>query len=76
MIAILHDMMHECIENYANDIVVKSIKVLDHFKNLRKKVSIAYESSKVRIWSFSGKVLSLVVHRKGINVNPANVEAI
>ncbi|OMP00330.1 reverse transcriptase [Corchorus capsularis] len=36
MTAIFHDMLHECVEDYVDDIVVKSKKAADHLTDLRK----------------------------------------
>lgn len=36
MIAIFHDMLHECLEDYIHDIVVKSKEVSQHVDDLRK----------------------------------------
>ena len=82
MTAIFHDMMHDCMEDYVDDIVVKSKKVFDHFQDLRRvfersrKFKLRMNPLKCAFGVSAGKFLGFVVHRKGIDVDPAKVKAI
>ncbi|OMO98613.1 reverse transcriptase [Corchorus capsularis] len=82
MTAIFHDMMHVCIEDYVDDIVVKSKRVSDHFSDLRRvfercrKYKLRMNPLKCAFGVTSGKFLGFMVHRKGIDVDPAKVAAI
>ncbi|OMO94091.1 reverse transcriptase [Corchorus capsularis] len=82
MTAIFHDMMHVCIEDYVDDIVVKSKRVSDHFSDLRRvfercrKYKLRMNPLKCAFGVTSGKFLGFMVHRKGIDVDPAKVTAI
>ena len=82
MTAIFHDMMHQELEDYVDDIVVKSKKRGEHFYVLRK-VFERCRAFKLRINPLkcafgvsSGKLLGFLVHSKGIDVNPAKATAI
>uniref|UniRef100_A0A2N9IES3 Uncharacterized protein n=1 Tax=Fagus sylvatica TaxID=28930 RepID=A0A2N9IES3_FAGSY len=60
MTAMFHDMMHREIEDYVDDIVVKSKTRGDHFSILKKLANF---------WAS-------LVHRRGIDVDPARSSAI
>ena len=77
MTAIFHDMMHQELENYVDDIVVKSRRREEHFHVL-KKVFERCRAFKLRMNPLkcafgvsSGKLLGFLVHSKGIDVDPA-----
>ena len=77
MMAIFHDMMHQELEDYVDDIVVKSKKRGEHFYVLRKVFEIC-RAFKLRMNPFkctfgvsSGKFLGFLVHNRGINIDPA-----
>lgn len=36
MTAMFHDMMHDCLKDYVDDIVVKSKKTLNHLGDMRR----------------------------------------
>ena len=82
MAAIFHDMMHQELEDYVDDIVVKSKKREEHFYVL-KKVFERCRAFKLRMnplkcafgVSFR-KFLGFLVHSRGIDVNPAKAMAI
>ena len=82
MTLIFHDMMHECIEDYVDDIVVKSKEAASHIVDLRRvfercrKYKLRMNPLKCAFGVMSGKFLGFVVHRKGIDVDPAKVKAI
>ena len=77
MMAIFHDMMHQELEDYVDDIVVKSKKRGEHFYVLRK-VFERCRAFKLRMNPFkcafgvsSGKFLGFLVHNRGIDIDPA-----
>ena len=82
MTAIFHNMMHQELEDYVDDIVVKSKRREEHFYVL-KRVFERYKSFKLRMNPLkcafgvsSEKFLGFLVHSRGINVDPTNATAI
>ena len=82
MTAIFHNMMHQELEDYVDDIVVKSKKRGEHFYVLRK-VFERCRAFKLRTNPFKcafgvsfGKFLGFLVHSRGIDVDPAKATAI
>ena len=82
MTAIFHDMMQQELEDYVDDIVVKSKKREEHFYVL-KRVFERCRAFKLRMNPLkcafgvsSGKFLGFLVHRKGIDVDPAKTTTI
>ena len=82
MTAIFHDMMHQELEDYVDDIVVKSKKRKEHFYVL-KKVFERCRAFKLRMNPLKcafgvsfGKFLGLLVHSRGIDVDPAKATTI
>ena len=82
MTAIFHDMMHQELEDYVDDIVVKAKKREEHFYVL-KKVFERCRAFKLRMNPLkcafgvsSGKLLGFLVHNRGIDVGPAKAIAI
>ena len=82
MMAIFHDMMHQELKDYVDNIVVKSKKRGEHFYVLRK-VFERCKAFKLRMNPFkcafgvsSGKFLGFLVHSKGIDVDPTKATAI
>ncbi|KAL6185431.1 hypothetical protein ACLB2K_041565 [Fragaria x ananassa] len=82
MTAIFHDMMRKEVEDYVDDLVVKSKTRGEHWSILRKvlkrcrayivKLNPKKFSFKVSI----GKFLGFVVHNRGIDVDPDKARAI
>uniref|UniRef100_A0A2N9HNA1 Uncharacterized protein n=1 Tax=Fagus sylvatica TaxID=28930 RepID=A0A2N9HNA1_FAGSY len=77
-----HDMMHREIEDYVDDIVVKSKTREDHFGILKKVFEIC-RLYKLKMNPFkcafrvsAGKFLGFLVHQRSINVDPARASAI
>ncbi|EOY09501.1 Uncharacterized protein TCM_024918 [Theobroma cacao] len=76
------DMMHDCMEDYMDDIVVKSKKASDHFEDLKRifercrKYILRMNPLKCAFGVTVGKFLGFVVHRKGIDVDLAKIKAI
>ena len=80
--AIFHNMMHQELEDYVDDIVVKSRRREEHFRVL-KRVFERCRAFKLRMnllkCSFevsSGKFLGFLVHSRGIDVDPAKATTI
>ena len=82
MTAIFHDMMHQELEDYVDDIVVKSKKRGEHFYVLRKvfercrAFKLTMNPLKCAFGVSSRKFLGFLVHSRGINVDPAKATAI
>ena len=82
MTAIFHDMMHRELEDYVDDIVVKSIRREDHVQILRKvfercrAFKLRMNPLKCAFGVSFGKFLGFLVHNKGIDVDPAKAMAI
>jgi hypothetical protein len=82
MTVMFHDMMHREIEDYVDDIVVKSKTRKDHF-GILKKVFERCQLYKLKMNPFkcafgvsTGKFLGFLVHQCGIDVDPARASAI
>ena len=82
MTTIFHDMMHQELEDYVDDIVVKSRRREEHFHAL-KRVFERCRAFKLRMNPLkcafgvsSGKFLGFLVHNRGIDVDPAKATAI
>lgn len=79
---IFHDMMHKNIKDYANDTLVKSMKISTHLSRLgpildrTKKFKLRLNPKKCAFGVTSGKLLGYIVSAKGIEVDPEKVKAI
>ena len=80
--AIFHDMMHQELENYVDNIVVKSRRREEHFHMLRK-VFERCRAFKLRMNPFKcvfgvsfGKFLGFLVHSREIDVDSAKATVI
>jgi hypothetical protein len=82
MTAMVHDMMHKEIEDYVDDIVVKSKKREDHLGILRKVFDrcrlykLKMNPLKCAFGVSARKFLGFLVHNRGIDVDPAKASAI
>jgi hypothetical protein len=82
MTAMFHDMMHKEIEDYVDDIVVKSKKREDHLETLRKVFDrcrlykLKMNPLKCAFGVSARKFLGFLVHNRGIDVDPAKASAI
>jgi hypothetical protein len=82
MTAMFHDMMHKEIEDYVDDIVVKSKRREDHLGILRKVFDrcrlykLKMNPLKCAFGVSAGKFLGFLVHNCGIDVDPAKASAI
>ena len=81
MTAIFHDMMHQELENYVDDIVVKSKKREEQVRMLRrvfercKAFKLRMNPLKCAFGVSFGKFLGFLVHSRGIDVDPAKATA-
>ena len=75
--AIFHDMMHRELEDYVDDIVVKSKRREDYVKTLRnvfercQAFKLRMNPLKCAFGVYFGKFLGFLVHSRGIDVDPA-----
>ena len=82
MTAMFHDMMHREIEDYVDDIVVKSKKSEDHFAVLQKVFErcclykLKMNPLKSAFGVAASKFLGFLVHQRGIDVDPTRASAI
>uniref|UniRef100_A0A2N9HEC3 RNA-directed DNA polymerase n=1 Tax=Fagus sylvatica TaxID=28930 RepID=A0A2N9HEC3_FAGSY len=82
MTAMFHDMMHREIEDYVDDIVVKSKKREDHLTVLRRVFErcrlykLRMNPLKCAFGVAAGKFLGFLVHQRGIDVDPTRASAI
>ena len=80
--SIFHDMMHHKLEDYEDDIVMKSRRREDHVKILRKvfercrPFKLRMNPLKCAFGVSAKKFLGFLVHSKGIDVNPAKATTI
>lgn len=81
MTAIFHDMMHREMEDYVDNIVVKSRKRKDHVKILKvlewcRLFKLIMNPLKCTFGVFVHKFLGFLVHSRKIDVDPAKATAI
>ena len=75
-------MMHEEMEDYVDDIVVKSktrtknFQVLKHVFERCRKYKLRMNPMKCAFGVFAGKFLGFLVHHRGISVDPAKATVI
>ena len=74
MTAIFHDMIHDYLEVYVDDIVVKSCKQPDHIQDLKKvfercrKFKLKMNPLKCALGVSAGNFLGFIVHKDGIRI--------
>ena len=77
MTAIFHDMMHKEMEDYVDDIVVKSktrtghLQVLEQVFKRCREYKLRMNLMKCAFGVSIGKFLGFLVHHRGISVDPA-----
>ncbi|GMP49154.1 hypothetical protein CsSME_00016227 [Camellia sinensis var. sinensis] len=82
MTAIFHDMIHHEVEDYVDDLVVKSKKEEDHLRDLEKvfkrcqKFKMRMNPLKCAFGVTAGKFLGFLVHRHGIEADDDKVKSI
>ena len=79
--ALLHDMMHNKVEVYADDMIVKSKDRESHTINLRKfferikEYRLRLNPQKCTFRVTTGKLLGFLVSDRGIEVDPSKIKA-
>ena len=82
MVTLFHDMMHKEIEVYVDDMIAKSCIARDHLVDLRKlfkcliKYILRLNPNKCVFGASSRKLLGFIVSQRGIEVDPAKVQAV
>uniref|UniRef100_A0A2N9HNW0 Uncharacterized protein n=1 Tax=Fagus sylvatica TaxID=28930 RepID=A0A2N9HNW0_FAGSY len=82
MVTLFHDMIHHEIEVYVDDMIAKSRTAQDHLTDLRKlfqrlkKYQLRLNPNKCAFGVTSGKLLGFIVSGRGIEIDPAKVQAI
>ena len=80
MIAIFHDMIYKEMEDYVDDIVVKSktrtghLRVLEQVFERYRKYKLRMNPMKNAFGVSARKFLGFLVHHKGISVDPAKAQ--
>ena len=81
-IALLHEMMHNEVEVYVNDMILKSKERKGHIVNLRKffkrikEYRLRLNLQKCTFGVTVGKLLGFLVSDRGIEVDPSKIKAI
>ena len=81
-IALLHDMMHNEIEVYVDDMIIKSKVRKGHIANLRKffkrikEYRLRLNPQKCTFRVTAGKLLGFLVSDRGIEIEPSKIKAI
>ena len=82
MTALFHDLMHQEVEVYVDDMIAKTKEPEDHLACLRKlfdrlrKYKLRLNPSKCVFGVSSGKLLGYIVSQRGIEVDPMKAKAI
>ena len=82
MTTIFHDLIHKILEDYVDDILVKSHDLMDHLSDLETvfdrlaKYHLMLNPKKCVFGVTSGKLLGFIVSRRGIEIDPQKVKAI
>ena len=82
MTTIFHDLIHKTLDDYVDDILVKSYNVMDHLFDLEivfdrlAKYHLMLNPKKFFFCVRSGKLLGFTVSRHNIEIDPQKVKAI
>jgi hypothetical protein len=82
MVNLFHDMIHHEIEVYVDDMIAKSRTTQDHLTDLRKlfqrlkKYQLRLNPNKCSFGVTFEKLLGFIVNDRGIEIDPAKVQAI
>ena len=79
MVTLFHDMMHKEIEVYVDDTIAKLRTPRDHLIELFKclvKYRLRLNCNKCIFGASLGKLLGFIISQRGIEVDPAKVQAI
>ena len=77
MTTIFHDMMHKEMEDYVDDIVIKSktrvgpFQILQQVFEMCRKYKVRMNPMKCAFRVSAGKFLGFLVHHRGISMDPA-----
>ena len=77
---IFKELIRKTMEVYIDDILVKSLKAVDHINHLKKafgvlqKYRMMINPSKCILGVFSGKFLDFLVTKRGIEANPNQIQ--
>lgn len=82
MTAIFHDLMGDIVEDYVDDILVKSKTASQHIQHLEKiaprllQYQLRLNPQKCVFGVSSGKLLGFIVSKRGIEADPIKIRAI
>ncbi|XP_070046148.1 uncharacterized protein [Nicotiana tomentosiformis] len=82
MTTVFHDMIHNEIEVYVDDVIIKSKRTTNHIADLRKffdrlrRHNLKLNPAKCAFEVLAGKLLGFIVSRGGIELDPSKVKAI
>jgi hypothetical protein len=82
MTKIFHDLIHNIVECYVDDLVVKALSYEEHLSNLRiiferlRMHRLKLNPLKCAFMVSSGKFLGFVIRHRGIEIDPAKIKAI
>nr|XP_027122183.1 uncharacterized protein LOC113739139 [Coffea arabica] len=82
MTTLFHDMIHQEMEVYVDDIIIKSRKTEDHLIDLKKlfdrlrKYNLKLNPAKCALGAPAGKLLGFIVSKKSIEIDPTKIKAI
>lgn len=82
MTIIFNDLLHEVVECYVDDLVVKTRSRSNHLKDLEKvfnhlqRYNLKMNPLKCAFIVMSGKFLGFVVRHQGIEIDPCKIKAI
>ena len=82
MTAIFHDMLHQNVEDYVDDIVIKTKQGRQHKEDLRqvfsrcRKFKLRMNPLKCAFGVTTGKFLGFMVHHRGIDIDPSKAQSI
>ena len=82
MVMIFHDMIHQELEVYVDDLIVKSRLKEGHIQDLKKvferlrKYQLKLNPAKCTFGVTSGKLLGFLISQKGIEIDPSKIKAI
>ena len=82
MTALFHDMMHQELEVYVDDMIIKSKRTSKHLTDLKKlfdrlrKYQLKLNPAKCAFGILSGKLLGFMVSWHGIEIDPGKIKAI
>nr|XP_027067612.1 uncharacterized protein LOC113693248 [Coffea arabica] len=80
MTTLFHDMIHQEMEVYVDDIIIKTKKAEDHLIDLRKlferlwKYNLKLNPAKCAFGAPAGKMLGFIISKMGIKIDPAKIK--